>query len=160
MVSLEFGLLNQQERPVFALHYANFECLCLLDTGAQTPIFYRGVHRFLDFASSFGKITDEGNTTFYGFGPEPIAANIFKIEDFIFTDDYDKCIHFRNFKVLVIDKARFEFDMILPAPMFKKMRYCLDYTIPAPLITIDSPKDTYYTNFVRKNGPLYMFLTD
>lgn len=160
MVKLEFSLLNKQVRTVFLLFPQSDEYTCLIDTGAQTPVFCKGVHHFLDFAEPFGKVTEEGITEFYGFGKEPIAATIFCMEDFALTDDANNCIHFKNFKVLVVDDRHYEFDLILPAPMFKKTKYSFDYTQDPPLLTIESPKNTYYTNFLYENGPLYMFLTD
>lgn len=160
MVKLEFSLLNQAIRTVFPLSVGSNEYLYLIDTGAQTPVFCKGVHHFLDFAEPFGEIREEGKTVFYGFGKEPITATIFCIKDFTLTDVNKNCIHFKNFKVLVIDNKHYEFDLLLPAPMFKKTSYCFDYLQNPPVLTIESPKDTYYTNFVRKNEPLYMFLTD
>lgn len=161
MIDLKFNLLRTQHRPVFPFHYAeNKECLCMYDTGAQTPIYCRGVHSFLDFARNFGNVTDEGSTLFYGFGKDPIGALVFRLDDFAFCDDFGNCIHYKNFKVLVIDRKGYGFDFILPATMFNKMKYYLDYTASVPVFGIRASKDTYHANFKKEGGPFYLFLTD
>lgn len=132
----------------------------MLDTGAISPVFCRGVHNFLDFIGDSCKVTDLGETTFYGFTPEPIRASLFKLDDFVFSDNANNSIHYKNFKILVTKSPHLNFELLLPATMFRKMKYSLDYTKESPTFTICAPKDTYYTDFKKEGGPLYTFLVD
>jgi hypothetical protein len=99
---------------------------CMIDTGANTPIWFMGEEHLKHRYPSAYK-TDK-LTIIHGLGKEPLYdIPVWIIPQFVVTDDDGNSIIFHNLMISVIQAKEYAFNMIIPLTMLNRMNFTLDY---------------------------------
>lgn len=160
MSVLNINLSRKDRRPIFTIYHGSRKYRVLFDTGSHVPVFCHGVHRFKNFAKWYGGCTIDKPAVLGGFGKTPVNVQTYVVPEFFLEDTNGNRINFKSLKFEVTSATDFRFDVVLPATMFNKFCYTLDYLQDIPKLTVRAPKDTYHTGYLHDSGSLYMFLTD
>ena len=161
MIKLEFPLNVKLDspRPIFKAYINQIPFRCMLDTGADIPVFCKGALLFEKFAEKMDGVSPFKMLTVGGFGKTVEQAMLWNIDRFLLSDK--ECnIEYRGMKVAVMDKPSIPCDMILSASMFMKMKYTIDCFSRRHLLTIEADRKVYGVGFYDKKETIYIFLTE
>lgn len=114
----------------------------LIDTGADTPVWCKGVSELEDIFGDVVKL--DSQFVLSGFGKEPEIVDVFRIPEFMLTDGTDS-IRYENFVLAVTDRPQMNVDMILPSSIFDHMSVTIDRktSVVYPKVFIEYDKETY-----------------
>lgn len=146
-------------RPIFAANINGIDIRCMLDTGADIPVFCKGTELFLEITKGFNGVSEFQKSSVGGFGKAAEVTTLWNIEDFKLSDKND-CIRYKNLKIAVLEKPRIPCDIILSASMFMKMRYTIDCASIDHSLIIESARDVYGVGFHKRKETIYIFTED
>lgn len=159
MIKLHYNLsVNlKSARPIFTAYINGIKCICMLDTGADIPVFCKGYDLFKAiFLSNDLDIVFYKDSSISGFGLHKETTRLYNFSDFYLSDG-SSTICYKNMKIAITDKPNIPCDIILSASMFIKMRYMFDYLSASPYLEIEAERDTYGTGFYAGNDTIYTF---
>lgn len=120
-IKLEFSMDNyvKIKRPVVSVYNSanNVVLSCLIDTGADVPVFVKGIDYFLYLYPDAVRVKD---TNISGFGGKK-SYEVYSIPEFIFSDGTHD-VRFINLHVAVGYMPSDNFDMILSSSLFDRSR--------------------------------------
>lgn len=141
-------------RPIFPAIICDKEILCLLDTGAQTPIYCRGDKLFNIFIHDLPGVKPYGKIPVGGFGAGTERASVYNFDNFSISDT-NTVINYKNCKVAVLDKKTLPCDLVLPISLFLKSKVLLDYVSNERQLTIGFDRDEYGVGYYASKGTVY-----
>lgn len=150
---LKKNLDNKSDRPIIYTDVANDMVIkCLIDTGADTPVWTSGETLFLR-AFPDAELVDDILFELGGFGKESELVPVYKIPKFVLKCDYDNnVIVFNNLLVACYVKNSISTPLILSATMFKHTNYSiLNVGEDVPMLTINYNKNEYEIGMRFKN---------
>ena len=118
---------------------------CMIDTGANVPIWFMG-EKFLKLHFPSAVKTDK-LTIIHGLGKEPLMdVPVWNISLFTIKDDNGESMVFHDLLVPVIEASKFVFNMLIPLTMLNRTRFSFDYTRSAKYgyFEVNSDKESYY----------------
>ena len=138
--TLNLRLSRRKTKPVFELIINNQIVRCMLDTGADMPVWCgssRTFHRAFPDAQLDKHCYEHG-----GFGKGSERVQVYEINNFKIYDEYDYIL-FRSMFLAVSFDRRFGCDLIISATVFGKTNYSiLNITKERyPILRVESPKD-------------------
>lgn len=150
---LKKNLDNKSDRPIIYTDVANDMIIkCLIDTGADTPVWTSGETLFLKAFPDAELIADI-LFELGGFGKESELVPVYKIPKFTLKSDYDNnIIVFNNLLVACYVKNSISTPLILSATMFKHTNYSIiNVGEDIPMLTINYNKNEYEIGMRFKN---------
>lgn len=161
MMKLEFPLniTLDSPRPIFKAYINNVPFKCMLDTGADIPVFCKGTLLFREYVKAMNGISEFKNLTIGGFGKTDEAAVLWNVDNFVLSDKYES-ICYKGMKIAVMDKPNIPCDMILSASMFMKMKYTIDCFSRKHTLIIETNHNLYGTGYYDKKETIYIFSKD
>ncbi len=159
MTELFFPTIQDRRviRPVFSIQIEKDTYKCLIDTGADIPVWCKGMELF---SVCFPSAIWYKDTTLGGFGIGRETIPIYIIDNFILSDTYGNKIQFHNFKIAITDRPGIPCDIILCITMFSKMKCTFDYSGNPPYVKISSEKDCFGIGIYQDNDSVYAFLDE
>lgn len=161
---LKKNLDNTSDRPIIYTDVANDMVIkCLIDTGADTPVWTSGERLFLK-AFPDAELVEDILFELGGFGKESELVPVYKIPKFVIKSDYDNnIIVFNNLLIACYIKNSISTPLILSATMFKHTNYSIiNIGEDVPMLTINYNKCEYEigTRFKnkRKLDKIYSFV--
>lgn len=132
--------LKKNPRPVIAALLNGVASSCLVDTGAEIPVWTATERKFLRRFPDALLLND--SFTIKGFGGSGTQYKIYKIPCLTLCDSEGNSINIHNCVVAVgtMDKVKFQF--IVSATMLHKAKYAIDNT--SQLFTVDCGRNDYY----------------
>lgn len=161
MMKLEFPLniTLDSPRPIFKAYINNVPFKCMLDTGADIPVFCKGTLLFEEYVKEMDGISKFKNLTISGFGKTDEVAVLWNVDNFVLSDKYES-ICYKGMKIAVMDKPNIPCDMILSASMFMKMKYIIDCFSRKHTLTIETDHNLYGTGYYDQKETIYIFSKD
>lgn len=158
MIELFFPLniTLDSPRPIFKAHINGIPLKCMLDTGADVPVFCKGKRLFEELVKGMDGVSEYKKTFIGGFGKAVESTMLWNMDNFILSDNNNSIIY-KGLKIAVLDKPKIPCDMILSASMFMKMKYVIDCSLKKHSLTILAGKDTYGVGFYDKKETIYIF---
>jgi hypothetical protein len=158
MIELKFPLniTLDSPRPIFKAYINGAPFRCMLDTGADLPVFCKGRNLFEELVKGMQGISEFKTLSIGGFGKMDETAMVWNIDNFVLSDKRSS-IGYRGMKIAVMDKPSIPCDMILSASMFMKMRYTIDCLSGKHILTIVSGKSLYGVGYYDKKETIYIF---
>lgn len=158
MIELKFPLniTLDSPRPIFKAFINGTAMKCMLDTGADMPVFCKGTKLFKELAKGMGETSEFKESSIGGFGKADESTILWHINDFILSDRHSHIVY-KGLKIAVLNKPNIPCDMILSASMFMKMKYTIDCSSKKHTLTIIADKDTYGVGFYNKKETVYIF---
>lgn len=158
MIELKFPLniTLDSPRPIFKAYINGIPFRCMLDTGADIPVFCKGALLFEELVKGMEGISKFRNLTVGGFGKMEESALLWNMDNFV-LEDKSSSITYRGMKIAVMDKPAIPCDMILSASMFMKMRYTIDCSSRKHILTIAADKNVYGVGYYDKKETIYIF---
>lgn len=150
---LKKNLDNTSDRPIIYTDVANDMVIkCLIDTGADTPVWTSGQTLFLK-AFPDAELVEDILFELGGFGKENELVPVYKIPKFTLKSDYDSSIIvFNNLLVACYIKNSISTPLILSATMFKHTNYSIiKIGEDVPVLTINYNKSEYEIGARFKN---------
>lgn len=140
-------LSNKSTKPVFTtITPANKQIKCLLDTGADMPVWCGNKELLKIVFPEAGQINKKFLLS--GFGRKPEVADIYKIPEFFIRNEYEVLI-FQNLYIASSFGRNFGCDLILSATMFSRMDYSILNRKRSPsVLEIVYDRDIYYTQLI------------
>lgn len=142
---LTFEISRDDKALVYINSEEGMDITCLIDTGANVPIWFTG-DRILKMCYPSAKPTDK-LTIIKGLGQGPLLnVPIWKIPEFVMKDEYGNKIVFYDLLIPVIEAKKYAFDMLIPLTMLNRLKFSFDYKKAANYgyFTIEAEKDNYY----------------
>lgn len=161
MMKLEFPLniTVDSPRPIFKAYINNVPFKCMLDTGADIPVFCKGTLLFEEYVKEMDGISKFKNLTISGFGKTDEVAVLWNVDNFVLSDKYES-ICYKGMKIAVMDKPNIPCDMILSASMFMKMKYIIDCFSRKHTLNIETDHNLYGTGYYDQKETIYIFSKD
>lgn len=139
--------IEKCDKPIiYVKNKDNIKTACLIDTGANTPVWVLGEdylkYRYPDAKKS------EKKSILNGMGERPVMnVPVWIIPEFILEDNLGNCLVYKDLYVCVIDSDKFSFDMIIPLTMLNRMDFSFTYTesVNYALFKISAAKQNFYT---------------
>lgn len=158
MISLKFPLNISifSPRPIFKAEINGANTTCMLDTGADMPVFCKGRDLFLEWSKDFKDVAFYKTSTIGGFGKDLEDVEIYNIPSLKISDGKEK-ITYKNMKMAVMLKPSIPCDLILSAPIFMKMKYTIDCLEDSHFLTVEAAKELYGTGFYADRETIYIF---
>ena len=161
---LKKNLDNTSDRPIIYTQVAgNMVIKCLIDTGADTPVWTSGETLFLR-AFPDAELVENILFELGGFGKESELVPVYKIPKFTLKSDYDSnIIVFNNLLVACYIKNSISTPLILSATMFKHTNYSIiNIGKDVPMLIINYNKCEYEVGArfkdKRKMDKVYSFM--
>lgn len=151
---LKKNLDNTSDRPIIYTNVANDMVIkCLIDTGADTPVWTSGETLFLK-AFPDAELVDNILFELGGFGKENELVPVYRIPKFSIKSDYDNnIIVFNNLLVACYVKNSISTPLILSATMFKHTNYSIiNIGEDVPILTINYNKNEYEIGIRFRNN--------
>ena len=124
---LTLRVIKGYTRPIISL---GKEVTCLIDTGADTPVWTRGSERLLILLSGFGK--------------EAEIVDVYRISDLTLKGEDEDRIIFKSMIVACTERPSMAATLILPATAFSHMNYMIhNVGVPRPVVDIYHDKEEY-----------------
>ena len=158
MITLEFPLnvTLDSPRPIFNAYINNVPFRCMLDTGADIPVFCKGTLLFEKIAGKMTGVSRFKESAIGGFGKMDESTMLWNMDYFLLSDK--KCsIDYRGMKIAVMNKPSIPCDIILSASMFMKMKYTIDCSTRKHLLTIKADRNVYGVGYYDKKETIYIF---
>lgn len=146
-------------RPIFKAHINQIPFKCMLDTGADIPVFCKGTALFKEIVKEMEGVSEFKNSLIGGFGKNNEAAMLWNIGEFALSDQKSSIVY-KGMKIAVMDKPKIPCDMILSASMFMKMKYVIDCSSDKHTLTIIADRDIYGVGYYDKKETIYIFAED
>ena len=143
-------------RPIFKAYINGIPFKCMLDTGADIPVFCKGTLLFEKFAGKMDGVSKFKNLSIGGFGKNDEITMLWNMNHFVLSDRIGS-IYYKGMKIAVMDKPNIPCDMILSASMFMKMKYIIDCSSRKHLLTIEADKNVYGVGYYDKRETIYIF---
>lgn len=143
-------------RPIFKAYINNISFKCMLDTGADIPVFCKGTQLFKALTKEMKGVSEFKDSLISGFGKNVEKTMLWNIDDFKLSDQ-SKSILYKGMKIAVVNKPNIPCDMILSASMFMKMKYVIDCSSIKHSLTILADRDTYGVGYYDKKETIYIF---
>lgn len=161
MIKLEFPLNVKLDspRPIFKAYINDIPFKCMLDMGADIPVFCKGTSLFGEFVKYMDGVSELKNSTIGGFGKSDESTMLWNMDSFIFSDGNSN-IEYKGMKIAVMDKPNIPCDMILSASMLMKMKYIIDCSSRKHTLTIIADKNIYGVGYYDKKETIYIFSVD
>lgn len=162
MIKLNYTLNNglNSVRPIFTAYINGVKCTCMLDTGADTPVYCKGDDLFKEtFLKGNSGVDFYKDSTISGFGLNPEVTKLYNFDNFCLSDSTNS-INYKCMKIAVANKPKIPCDFILSASMFSKMKYTLNYLATSPYLEIEAKRSTYGVGFNQRNDSIYIFSSD
>ncbi len=161
MIELRFPLniTLDSPRPIFKAYINNIPLKCMLDTGADIPVFCKGTELFMTLVKQMEGISEFKKTFIGGFGKVSESTMLWNMDVFVLSDR-NSCIVYKGMKIAVLNKPSIPCDMILSASMLMRMKYTIDCSDRKHLLTIISNKDIYGVGYYDKKETIYIFSED
>ncbi len=158
MIQLIFPLniTLDSPRPIFKAFINNISFKCMLDTGADIPIFCKGEMLFKELTKEMSGVSEFKISSIGGFGKNDERTVLWNIDDFVLSDK-NSSIVYKEMKIAVVDKPKIPCDMILSASMFMKMKYVIDCSLRKHTLTIMADKKEYGVGYYNKKETIYIF---
>lgn len=115
MIQIGFNTLDDKY-PIFKL--GRYKIICLLDTGANIPVWNGSVKAFLSKFKECSPIKTEYYASIGGFGRGAENMSVYKINNFELTDGKSRLI-FKELYIAVEENRTRNFDLLLTYSMFK-----------------------------------------
>ena len=139
---LTLKILNGYTRPVFSL---GGDATCLLDTGADTPVWTQGGDTLKDMYSA--KQIAEKKFLLSGFGKDSEIVDVYSVSDVELTGEKGEKIVFKNLTVACTSRPSMVAYLILPATALSHTNYAIrNVGVDTPVIEIEHEKDEYFVN--------------
>lgn len=161
MIKLEFPLNVKLDspRPIFKAYINDIPFKCMLDTGADIPVFCKGTLLFEKFIKDMDGVFEFKHSTIGGFGKTVESVMLWNMDSFIFSDGCSS-IEYKGMKMSVVDKPNIPCDIILSASMLMKMKYIIDCSSRKHTLTIVADKNVYGVGYYNKKETIYIFSSD
>lgn len=143
-------------RPIFKAKINGMVTTCMLDTGADIPVFCKGIELFEEWTRSMSGVETFKDSTIGGFGKGTEHTVLHTIPIFQLSDGRN-IITYNNMKIAVMLKPKIPCDLILSASLFMKMKYMIDCANNPHTMTIESEKGTYGVGFYNRRETIYIF---
>lgn len=143
-------------RPIFKAKINDTMTTCMLDTGADIPVFCKGIELFEEWTKDMDGVKLFKASSIGGFGKETEDTVLYNIPFFRLADDKN-VITYNNMKIAVILKPEIPCDIILSASLFTKMKYTIDCLCKPHSLKIEAEKDTYGVGFYNRKETIYIF---
>lgn len=158
MIELEFPLDIKLDspRPIFNAYINDISFRCMLDTGADIPVFCKGTAIFEEFIKKMAGVSKFKNIAVGGFGRINESVMLWNMDVFTLSDR-KASIQYIGMKMAVMDKPNIPCDMILSASMFMKMKYTIDCSSKKHRLTIRADKGIYGVGYYDEKETIYIF---
>lgn len=143
-------------RPIFKAYINNVPFKCMLDTGADIPVFCKGTALFREMVKEMDSVSEFKSSLIGGFGKMDEVTMLWNIDDFVLSDKNSNIVY-KGMKVAVMDKPKIPCDMILSASMFMKMKYVVDCSSDKHTLTVMADRDVYGVGYYDKKETIYIF---
>lgn len=141
-------------RPFFSIDVGGYTIRCLIDSGADIPVWCKSLELF---QLCFPKAVFFKDTAIRGFGKGAEECSIYLVDDLALCDQNDNRMNFKRFKVAVLDKPSIPCELILSITLFSKMECLFDYRSHPPQISIVGDKDEYGVGIYQDTDSVYVF---
>ena len=122
-----------------------FTITCLVDTGADTPVWTQGSDTLNDMFTA--KQVVGKKFLLSGFGKAPEIVDVFNISDVELTGENGERIVFKNLTVACTSRPSMVAYLILPATAFSHTNYTIrNVGVDTPIIEIEHEKEEYFVN--------------
>lgn len=161
MIKLEFPLniCLHSTRPIFRGLINGKAITCMLDTGADIPVYCKGLDLFKDWTRSIDNVSFFKSYSIGGFGKGSEESELYNVPKFELSDG-NNAITYHNMKIAVVSKPRIPCDLILSASLFMKMRYTIDCLNSHNSLVIEADKNLYGVGFYPNKETIYIFTED
>lgn len=146
-------------RPIFTAGINDTAIRCMLDTGADIPVFCKGTELFLEFTKHFTGVSEFQRSTIGGFGKNAENMILWNMSECRLSDKRE-WIAYKDLKIAVLEKPKIPCDLILSATMFMKMKYTVDCSGSRHTLLIESDREKYGVGFYKKKETIYIFTED
>ena len=138
---LKLDLIKRFVKPAILL---NGRINCLVDTGADTPVWTMGEKSLIHDLKAVP--VDDKRFLLSGFGKDSEIVPVYQIPKIVLKDTYNSDeLVFRNILVACTLRPSMAFPLILPATMLSQMNYTIrNIGDNAPELQIEHIKQTYY----------------
>lgn len=145
-------------RPIFKAYINDVPFKCMLDTGADIPVFCKGAALFREFIKEMQGVTiaEFKPSSIGGFGKTDESTMLWNMDDFVLSDQNDS-ITYKAMKIAVMNKPKIPCDLILSASMFMKMKYTIDCASDKHELVITADRNTYGVGYYDKRETIYIF---
>lgn len=159
MIILKFPLniTLYSPRPIFKAYINGIPIKCMLDTGADIPVFCKGTLLFEEFAKEMRCVSKFKSSSIGGFGKMDESTMLWNFNEFVFSDKNNSIVY-KGMKIAVINKPNIPCDMILSSSMFMKMKYTIDCSSTKHCLTIVTDRDIYGVGYHDKKDTIYIFV--
>ena len=158
MIKLHFPLkINLfSPRPIFKARINNNITTCMLDTGADIPVFCKGIDLFEEWTEDVKGVEIFKNLSIGRIGKKLEHAVLYNIPIFQLSDNKN-LIMYSNMKIAVMLKPQIPCDIILSSSLFMKMRYSIDCLNKEHSLKIEAERGTYGVGFYNRKETIYIF---
>lgn len=158
MNRLEFPLnINlYSTRPIFRARINGVVTTCMLDTGADMPVFCKGKELFEEWTKDIDGVSPFAESLIGGFGKAAEDVVLYHIPIFHFSDGKNN-ITYREMKIAVMLKPQIPCDVIISASMLMKMKYTIDCQGMQHFLTIEAMKQIYGVGYYKTKETIYIF---
>ena len=147
--------IPDKSKSVIYTKFNNLDTSCLIDTGANTPIWFRS-------ESSFKRRFPFAYKTKYtmiitGLGQKPhLDIPVWCIPEYILIDDDGYKVVFKDLLVPVLNSESYNYHMIISLTMLNRYDFSFSFnnSVSNGFLTLFTPKDTYYVRPVLTKGYL------
>ena len=150
---IEIDIKQNQSRPIFEIETETGLAKCILDTGAELPVWCADESLF---KASFPSAEPTIFATYIsGFGKGVTYANVWSIPQIVFTDRNHKdqfIIH--NVLTAVSSKKKFAFIFIMSATMFLNVDYTVVNRSSSRFLRFKYDRDSYCVPKAIPNSPI------
>jgi hypothetical protein len=138
---LTIEILAGYSRPVISL---NDDVTCLIDTGADIPVWTQGVERLQDLYST--ERIEGKRFLLSGFGKGYEIVDAFVIHDLRIVGEGEEVI-FSNITLACTERPEMVADLIMPATAFNHMNLMIrTLDVECPIVEIEHNKEAYFIN--------------
>ena len=162
MIKLNFPLSISlhSPRPIFVANINGINMKCMLDTGADIPVFCKGVDLFKELTKQIKGVSKYKESFISGFGESVEVTTLWNFDVFKLNDRDKNFIAYHGLKVAVLEKPNIPCDIILSSSMFMKMRYTIDCLSDEPFLKVYADKQIYGVGFNQQKDTIYIFANE
>lgn len=160
MIKLVFPLniTLYSPRPIFKAYVNGFPFRCMLDTGADIPVFCKGASLFSEFIKEMQgvAVTEFKQSRIGDFGKTDESTMLWNMDKFVLSDQRES-ITYKAMKIAVMNKPKIPCDLILSASILMKMKYTIDCSSDKHELVILADRNTYGVGYYDKKETIYIF---
>ena len=138
---LKLDLIRRYVKPAILL---NSKINCLIDTGADTPVWTMGEKSLIHDLKA--EPVRDKRFLLSGFGKEPEIVPVYQIPEIVIkSEEDDDELVFKNMLIACTLRPTMTFPLIIPATMLLKMNYTIrNIGDSAPKLEIEHEQHEYY----------------